>query len=75
MRTRVGSMARCGDMAEHFERIGAVAFDVCNCHKKDHYCVGWFVGIGSRGATNDALEVGTFKIPASAVGGPDLSLN
>lgn len=65
-------MAGRGDVAEHFECVGSVAFDVSDCYKENHDGVSGLVGAGDRAPADDALEVCAFKIPASTVGGPDL---
>ena len=65
-------MAGCGDVTEHLEGTGAVALDVGDCDEEDPDGGGGFVGAGSRGPADDALQVCALKIPASAIGGPDL---
>lgn len=61
-----------GDVAEYFECVGSVAFDVSDCNKENHDGVSGLVGAGVRAPADDALEVCAFKIPAGTVGGPDL---
>lgn len=61
-----------GDVTENFESAGGVALDISDCDKENHDGVRGFVGTGGRGPADNALEICTFKIPTSTVGGPDL---
>lgn len=67
-------MTGSGDVTKNFERAGDIAPYVSDCHEENHDGVSRLSGIGGRGSADDALEVCAFKVPASAVGGPDLVL-
>ena len=64
-----------GDVTEHFECTGGIAFDISDCNEENHNGVSWLVGARSRGPADDTLEICAFKVPASTVGGPNLSLS
>ena len=65
-------MAGCGEVTDDFEGAGGVALDVGGRDEEDHDGGGGIVGGGGCGPADDTLEVCPIKVPAGAVGGPDL---
>ena len=65
-------MAGGGDVAQDFECVLGVPFNVSDCDKEDHDRIGGLIGIRGCCPTDDALEVCAFKVPAGAIRGPDL---
>ena len=61
-----------GDVTKNFECAGDIAPYVSDCNEENHDGVSRLSGIGGRGSADDVLEVCAFKVPISAVGGPDL---
>lgn len=65
-------MACGGHMTQNFECARGIARDISNGYKEDHDRVGRLVGAGGGSPTDNALQVCTFKVPASTISGPDL---
>lgn len=68
-------MTSSRDMTHDFECVWGVAFYISDRYKQDHNRVGRLVGGGVRSPADDALKVCAFKVPASAVGSPNLSFD
>ena len=72
VRARASSVTGGWHLTQHFERARSITLDIGDGDEENHDGVGRLVRAGVRRAADNALEICAFKIPASAISGPDL---
>lgn len=73
MGSGTGRVPGSGDMAENTEGAWVIALYIFSGDHDDHKRIGGFIGARLSCTTHHTLEIGSFKVPASTVGGPELS--